>query len=240
MAKLLLLDDDPGTLEWMSAALSSLGHEVRGFTSGRAALAGLDVFHADLIIADILMPEMDGISFARVVKAQHGPPVLFISIARRQADAVLAGAVGYVQKPATADEVRAAVTQVLGNEPRRRTILVVDDDVDTRSLYRQFLEREFDVLEAGDGAQGLEVLRRQHADLVISDVHMPNMNGVQFIRALRAEPQFQRLPVIVETSDRTARRSPVWRELGVAFQIDKIDFVLWLNKNIGAALHAAS
>jgi len=220
----------------MTAALSSLGHEVRGFASGREALAGLGVFHPDLIIADILMPEMDGISFARIVRAHGGPPVLFISIARRQADAILAGAVGYVQKPATADEVRAAVAAVLGNKPRRATILVVDDDPDMRSLYRQFLEREFEVLEAGDGREGLDVLRRRRADLVITDVHMPNMNGVQFIRALRAEPALQRVPVIVETSDRAARRLPVWRELGVAYQIDKADFMVWLNRNIGAAL----
>jgi CheY-like chemotaxis protein len=236
MAKLLLLDDEPTTLEWMTAALSALGHEVRGYESGRSALEHLDKFRPDLIVADILMPEMDGIAFTRLLRSHGGPRVMFISIARRQADAVLAGAVGYVQKPATADEVRAAVAEVLGHEPRPASILVVEDDPDTRSLYHLILEREFEVLEAEDGMQGLELLRQHHVDLVISNFHMPRMNGMQFVRAMRADRALQRIPVIVETSDHVVLTSPAWRELGVAYQIDKTDFIGWLNNNIGVAL----
>jgi CheY-like chemotaxis protein len=238
MAKLLVLDDEPDTVEWMTAALSALGHEVRGYPSGRAALAAIDSFRPDLIIADILMPEMDGIAFTRLVRAHHGPKVMFISIAKRQADAILAGAVGYVQKPATANQIRAAVTDVLGRESPRATILVVDDDPDTRMLYREILEREFTVLEAEDGVEGLDVLHHEPIDLVISDFHMPNMRGDQFIRAIRSDTAIQRTPIIVETSDRVALTSPVWNELGVAYRIDKTDFVQWLDQTIGAALEA--
>jgi CheY-like chemotaxis protein len=236
MAKLLVLDDEPGTLEWMTAALSALGHEVRGYESGRAALAAIDDFHPDLILADILMPEMDGFAFTRLVRAHRGPRVLFISVAQRQADAILAGAVGYVAKPATAAEIRSAVGEVLGHEPRRATILVVDDDPDTRLLYREILEREFQVVEADDGVAGLEAMHRQPVDLVISDFHMPNMNGVQFIRAIRSDGTLKHVPIIVETSDRVALTSPVWHELGVAYQIDKTVFMRWLDKTIGSAL----
>jgi CheY-like chemotaxis protein len=237
MGKLLLLDDEPDTLEWMTAALSALGHEVQSYLTGRAALARLSAFRPDLIISDILMPEMDGIAFTRLVKELGGPKVMFISIAKRQADAVLAGAVGYLQKPATADEVRTAVTQALGHVAQRATILVVDDDDDTCILYREILEREFVVVTAPDGVEGLAVLHQRHVDLVISDFHMPRMNGMQFIRAMRSERELQHLPVIVETSDRVALSSPVWRELGVAYQLDKGDFMVWLNRNIGKALH---
>src|SRR5512138_1522113 len=135
MAKLLLLDDDEGDLEWMSEALRGQGHEVRCFSSGRAALAGLREWTPDLIVADVLMPEIDGIAFGRLVRRYHVPLVI-VSIAQRQVEAVLAGAVGYVHKPATANEVRAAVVRALHDTTSPSTILIVDDDVDVRQLFR--------------------------------------------------------------------------------------------------------
>ena len=236
MAKLLLLDDEPEALEWMTAALAALGHEVRGYSSGRTALAALSEWRPDLIVADILMPEMDGLAFARLVRAHGGPPVLFISIAMKRAEAILAGAVGYVQKPATADEVRAAVQQVLGREAGRASILLVDDDPSTLELFRMFLEPSFDVEEAEHGAIALALLRQRPFELVITDIHMPIMNGVELIRAIRADPALEHIPIIVETSDLRALSSPVWRELKVASRIDKLEFLRWLQHHIDAHL----
>ena len=236
MAKLLLLDDEPEALEWMTAALAELGHEVRGYESGRAALAQLKEWRPDLIVADILMPEMDGFAFARLVRAHEGPPVLFISIVMDRAKAILAGAVGYVQKPAAADEVCAEVERVLGREAGRASILVVEDDPDTRELYCMFLVPYFDVAEAEHGAIALDLLRQRPFDLVITDIHMPVMNGVELIRAIRLEPALEQIPIIVETSDRAALTSPVWRELKVASRIDKLEFLRWLDGHINARL----
>lgn len=237
MAKLLLLDDEPDALEWMSAALTDRGHEVRGYLSGRSALAALDRWRPELIVADILMPEMDGLAFARLVRAHGGPPVLFVSIAVKQAEAVLAGAVGYLQKPATADEVRAAVADALGRPGWRATVLVVDDDVDTLELYRSYLEGRFVVETAVHGAQALAILRRRPIDLVIADVHMPVMNGVELVRAIRADPALAHIPVLVQTADRHALACPVWRELGVTHRIDKIDFLRWVERQASSYGH---
>jgi CheY-like chemotaxis protein len=236
MGKLLLLDDEPEALEWMTEALAALGHEVRGYQSGRVALAALSEWRPDLIVADILMPEMDGLAFARLVRAHGGPPVLFISIAMKRAEAILAGAVGYVQKPATADEIRAEVKRVLGHEIGRASILVVDDDPGTRELYRMLLEQSFDVAEAEHGASALALLRQRLFDLVITDVHMPVMNGVELIRAIRQDPALEQIPIIVETSDRAALTSPVWCELKVASRVDKLEFLRWLDRHIHARL----
>ena len=236
MGKLLLLDDEPEALEWMTEALAALGHEVRGYQSGRVALADLSEWRPDLIVADILMPEMDGLAFARLVRAHGGPPVLFISIAMKRAEAILAGAVGYVQKPVTAEEVRAEVERVLGHEVGRASILLVDDVPSSRELYRMFLEQSFDVAEAEHGAIALALLRQRPFDLVITDIHMPVMNGVELIRAIRLDPALEQIPIIVETSDRAALTSPVWRELKVASRVDKLEFLRWLDRHINARL----
>lgn len=234
MAKLLLLDDDPEILEWMTAALASLGHEVRAAESGRAALAEMSGWTPDLIVSDIFMPEMDGLGFARMVRALGGPPVLFVSIAMKQAEAILAGAVGVIRKPATADDVRHAVEEVLGRQARRAAVLVVDDEHDVREVYRDFLEPRFEVVEAVDGKVALEILHSRPIDLMISDVHMPRMNGVELVRAVRADPALEALPIIVQTADRNALGAPVWNELDVPHRIEKLGFIRWLHGLIEA------
>jgi CheY-like chemotaxis protein len=244
MARLLLLDDEPLALEWMTAALENLGHEVRAYQDAASALAELDSWRPDLIVSDILMPEMDGLQFTRVVRSHGGPPVLFISIAMKQADAVLAGAAGYVQKPATAAEIRGAVQSVLGHLGRRALVLIVDDDAEARQLFADVLGSKFDVLEADDGFTALELLHRRQArrerpvDLVITDFRMPIVNGAELIRLLRAEAPFERVPVIVQTSDTAALASPVWLSLNVAYQIDKGQFISWLRDRIDARIDA--
>jgi CheY-like chemotaxis protein len=232
MAKLLMLDDDEEATKWMSAALESRGHEVNAYFSARAALESLDRSTPDLIVADILMPEIDGIAFARFVRKYRGVPVMFVSIAKRQAEAVLAGAVGYVQKPASANDIREAVERVLGQPTRKNVILVVDDEEDVHDLYRDFLEARFDILGASNGVEALRVLRTVRVDLAIVDVHMPVMNGIELVRAIRADPALESLPIIVQTSDVTALKAPVWKPLRVAQVLDKGRFADWFEEQM--------
>lgn len=234
MARILLLDDDRDTLAWMVAALETRGHDVVGFSSGREALEIVPSFRPELIVADILMPEMDGLAFARLVRA-FDVPVMFVSLAKREAEAILAGAAGFLRKPATAEEVRAAVDDVLGHKDARRTILLVDDDLDVRELYRFFLEDRFDVLTAENGAVALDVLRTSHVDLAIVDVHMPVMNGADLVRAIRADPELEALPIVVQTNDPVALDAPLWATLRVSKVMDKSEFAGWFERQIEAA-----
>jgi CheY-like chemotaxis protein len=234
MAKLLLVDDEEGSLAWMRAALGSAGHEVRTSAGPRAALDELRTYRPDLIISDILMPEIDGLAFARLVQRYLGVPLMFISITKKAGEAVLAGAVGYVQKPVTASEVRSAVERVLGKGATRNTLLVVDDDPDVRWLYRSFLEPRFKVLEAGDGREALALLRREPVSLAIVDVHMPVMNGVELVRAMRDDPALREVPVIVQTSDPSALAARVWIDLQVSGTVEKGRFLEWLSAKIDA------
>jgi DNA-binding response OmpR family regulator len=80
-------------------------------------------------------------------------------------------------------------------------ILVIDDDRVQRLVASQALTRgEHQVLEAVDGAEGLEIARTHHPDLIVCDVVMPGMNGLQFVTALRQEEEIAGIPVIMLTS----------------------------------------
>ena len=78
------------------------------------------------------------------------------------------------------------------------TILVVDDEAPIVDLVRFTLEdADVRVVEASDGAEALELARQVHPDLVLLDVHMPKLDGLEVCRQLRREPAFARTPIIM-------------------------------------------
>lgn len=85
--------------------------------------------------------------------------------------------------------------------PRRRRVLVADDSITTRSLHRQVLEAAgFEVETASDGAEAYRHLQNRGADLLVSDVRMPNLDGLSLTRQLRREPAWTSLPIILISS----------------------------------------
>jgi DNA-binding response OmpR family regulator len=80
-------------------------------------------------------------------------------------------------------------------------ILVVEDTDDTREILHLYLTREgFDVIIAADGSEGLERALAHHPDLIVTDITMPNLDGVQMIKQLRNEPLFALVPIIAMTA----------------------------------------
>jgi CheY-like chemotaxis protein len=116
----------------------------------------------------------------------------------------------------------------------------VDDDADIRQCYRFVLEPRFTVLEAEHGREALDVLAGEEVALLVVDVHMPVMNGVELIRAIRDDPRLRAVPVIVQTSDRAAARAPIWTDLQVEQTVMKNDFMAWLMAHIDDHLAAAA
>ena len=105
----------------------------------------------------------------------------------------------------------AALAAAMAERPAERPVrvLVVDDSVTTRTLEESVLAAAgYDVVTAVDGADGLRVVRQGGVDLVVSDIEMPNMDGLALCAALRASREHVRLPVILVTSlDRPEQRA---------------------------------
>ncbi len=85
--------------------------------------------------------------------------------------------------------------------PARKRILLVDDSVTTRTLEKSILEGAgYHVITAADGAAAWQILQEMGADLLVSDVEMPNMNGFTLTQSVRSSKRFRDLPVILLTS----------------------------------------
>ena len=86
-------------------------------------------------------------------------------------------------------------------------VLIVDDSAAIRKILQRVLRQAEiplgTVYEAGDGAEALEVLRNQKVGLVLSDINMPKMDGLEFLSNVRAEAAWQKLPVVMVSTEGT-------------------------------------
>ncbi len=111
----------------------------------------------------------------------------------------------------------------------RAKVLLADDEAHVRLvLARRFEALGYQVAQAADGEQALVVARREAPDLVITDVQMPHMSGVEFAIALRAEPAGRHIPIIMLTArnyivqDEELTRARISHVLTKPFSIRKV------------------
>jgi two-component system chemotaxis response regulator CheY len=103
-----------------------------------------------------------------------------------------------------------------------RRVLTVDDSSVARRQIREALEAAgIKVSEAAEGVEAMWRAREQRFDLIITDIHMPAMDGLEFIRELRKVPGYERTPVYVLTSDGSRERLAEGRAAGATAWIVK-------------------
>lgn len=99
----------------------------------------------------------------------------------------------------------------------RVTLLIVDDNADVRRFLRSQFEAEYRIIEAADGREGLTQANNHLPDLIIADVSMPNMDGLEFNRTLKGVPELSCVPVILLT----ARATIEDQIAGLATEVDE-------------------
>jgi two-component system, OmpR family, response regulator len=116
MANILVVDDDGHIREVLRFALTQAGHSVREAADGRAAFAAFAEQAADVVILDIIMPELDGIEVCRKLRSTSAVPILFLSSRDDEVDRIVGlelGADDYVTKPFSPRELVARVKVML-------------------------------------------------------------------------------------------------------------------------------
>ena len=104
-------------------------------------------------------------------------------------------------------------------------VLIVDDSAAIRKILQRVL-RQTDipigaVYEAGDGVEALEKMRQQSIGLVLSDIHMPNMDGLAFLSKVRAEQSWQRIPIVMVSTEGTQAQVLEAMNLGATGHVRK-------------------
>jgi len=105
-------------------------------------------------------------------------------------------------------------------EARKIKIITIDDEAPIRYLIRHSLRREqYEIVEAGNGREGLEVIRQEMPDLIVMDVVMPEMNGLETLQAIRADVNIAHIPVLLLTGVKDTEK------LNKALETPRTDFL---------------
>ena len=103
-----------------------------------------------------------------------------------------------------------------------KSIMTVDDSASLRQMVSVVLRGGgYDVVEALDGVDALSKLKGQELHLILSDVNMPNMDGLEFTRQLRAMPDYKFVPVVLLTTESTAEKKQQGKAAGATGWIVK-------------------
>lgn len=202
--KILVIDDDPTVRDLMQRHLGKDGFEVLIARGGKEGIEMARMHKPAAITLDVLMPEMDGWSVLRTLKADPelaDIPVVMATILDEKNKGFALGASDYVAKPFDRERLRTALQRFVG-DGAGKTALIVEDDSDARQyLRRLLLGEDFQVMEAENGQIGLDVMGASDAppDLILLDLMMPVMDGFEFLETIRERPEWRRIPVLVVT-----------------------------------------
>jgi PAS domain S-box-containing protein len=199
----LVVDDEPDIAGLIRRYLERAGYTVHEAHSGTEALQLAEQIRPNLITLDINLPDADGLTVLEWLKgntATSSIPVVLLSIMDDTGHGKMLGAVDYVTKPVQEATLLSRVRLALAST-RNRTILVADDDRDILNLVTHLLQKQgYDVITAINGREAVELARQEHPALVLMDINMPEMTGVQALEELRADATISMIPVIMMTA----------------------------------------
>lgn len=127
-------------------------------------------------------------------------PVLVCDIPNQKLINAEYGLADYLIKPISSEALLASIDRL---DVTPRQILLIDDNLDAIKLLRRYLtsfHRGYRLFQATNGFQALEILAKHHIDLILMDLVMPEMDGIQFLQARLEQPALRSIPVILTTA----------------------------------------
>jgi PAS domain S-box-containing protein len=203
----LVVEDSPQASELLQMYIESAGYRVQVAHNGEDAIDMAKRLHPNVITLDLMLPVKDGWQVLKELKRHplcKFIPIIIVSIVDEKNLGFSMGAVDYFVKPVSRFDLLQAIERVHilpkpGDRPP--TVLVIDDDRAATDLVQVILENEgYHVLKAFQGKDGVELAAREHPDLVILDLIMPEMSGFNVAYQLKHIPATRSIPIIVLTS----------------------------------------
>jgi len=201
--RVLIVDDDDDFRALMKTQLSHAGYVVLDARDAASAFQIARTQHPDVITVDLLMPDIDGWSFIDRLRQESGlaniPIIVVSGAADAKGDRRRPTDVSVIAKGEGHDRLLREISLALAGR-RGATIVVAEDDADLRGVLTASLTRGgHRVIPARDGAEALAAIERDHVDLLVLDLVMPNIDGFEVLTRLREIEKGRPIPVVVVT-----------------------------------------
>lgn len=195
---LLIVEDDRKVSALYAKFLSEELFDITFANQGRRALDAYDILRPDIVILDINLPDMSGLDVLRTIRTERGDTstcVIIASVSSR--DEVCGpcdelGIQGYLTKPFDLNSLNEAIIEAHAGDasseagPETLGVLIVEDDPKIAALYHRFLDPEaFRVHLAGSGAEALQYMADHKPQIIILDLELPGMSGIDLLKELR-------------------------------------------------------
>ncbi|MFH1292649.1 MAG: response regulator [Pseudomonadota bacterium] len=204
----LIVDDDRIIREQLQKELKREYFKTFLASDGKTALESLNREEIDIVILDVRLPDMDGLEVLKEIKEKRPDcEVIVITGMGSQEIAIKSlrkGAIDYIEKPIEMDELSAALGRAqekLADKKElsyKNMLLVIDDDEAVVKRLKKVLEKEgYEVVGANSGKEGLNIIANNKIDVVITDIKMDDMDGIEVIQ--RAKKLYRDIEGIVVT-----------------------------------------
>lgn len=245
MAKILLVEDDSMISEIYQRKFAEVGFEVDIAASGKEVLkkAGESVF--DIILLDLVLPEISGMEVLRELKKSGKYPagtrvIIFSNLTEKEErdEAIENGADGFIAKTHYSPSDLVKEVQRIFNEykeqeknkertnnnhngngnnnGKKRILLIEDEEVFIDLFGKKLRDEGYKVEIAKNGAWGMKEALAKHFDLIILDVVMPAMSGSEIIERLKLEEKTKNIPILVLTASAADEDVSKIRKMGIA------------------------
>jgi signal transduction histidine kinase/DNA-binding response OmpR family regulator len=189
---ILVVDDEAGIRELLRQELIDLGYRVTLAEDGQKALQSIRQQRPDMIILDVMMPELNGFDLAAILKNDPKTvdiPILILSIVRDKLRGYKIGVDRYLHKPIDMDQLSREVASLMNGGKSTKKIMVVDEqDSAAKTISKALIAQGYQVIEAD--AQGLLDLAKSNLpDAIILNATMENQEEI--VKALRFEKDLE-------------------------------------------------
>jgi len=243
MRKIALVDDKIVYRNAIKTLLLKIGNVeiVIEASSGNEFLELLDQNTPDVVFMDIEMPDINGIEVTKIALSKYKSLVIVgLSLYENIQyidDLIGAGAKGYLLK--LSDNIQLFKDIISnpnskyfysreieklkeGNNNERKTVMIVDDFENTRYVIEFSLNQaDFIVIKAVDGQDAIRFFNGQKIDMLITDLHMPRMNGFELIEEVKKIPQYDSIPILMLTTEVDKEKKLYAKQLGITGWIQK-------------------
>lgn len=222
----LVVDDSPAAAGQMKRYLNELQIDVVSWQHGRGVVDQAVEMLPDVIVLDILLPDISGWEVLAGLKAHPGTrriPVVIASVIDERESALAAGAADCLLKPVTRQQLHAVLQRLLAHGQRLQTrplpsgpdglidqqkssperpriLLAEDNEANVNTFSHYLIAKGYDIIVAQNGREAIERAKAEKPDLILMDIQMPTMNGLEAIRELRADETMRTVPIIAVTA----------------------------------------
>lgn len=236
MQRILLVEDDPFISEIYTKKLGSSGFEVIPALTGRDALKKIQEMPFDLVMLDMVLPELSGMEILRELRTNKDfdpglKVVVFSNLSgpQERQDALSAGANGFISKTdftpsevvvevkrhldqfasqaknadRNADDSKDSPAPTVPDESGSRTkriLLIEDEPVFIEMFGKALTDAGYAVIIERNGQSGLDRIRTERFDLIVTDHLLPSVSGKEIIQAVRSDEALKFLPIFLLTA----------------------------------------